>query len=701
MVRNELLSEVHLPVYAHLHVYAHLPVHVDLPVYEVTATGIEENQAKKLAVALEIPVEKLILRDGMAAFIDPDKYLAVPSMPIADPEIVAARRQATTNHFPDIPIEVRAIDYAALGRLSHLGPEEAIGLTTTALKSASLTPEHATPVVGHTVFKTVSNAGSNGAPASTTTNLDTHVSYRFTLDGHLLVGPGAQIQVSYAADGNVTRLIHSTRTLKQGSSVKIISANAVHDRYARFLPDDAEIKLRLVYWAPPLRPGLYASSHRRPSVIIPWYAVTITRRIGVDPRTKAIQTATSRVHLVPATDDVRFVPSVSLTAAAPQRSLVEAHASATGGTPPYTYLWAGSNPDASSSMGDSVSYVPLVRDFRNVLAAQSFERVDSVSVTVIDANGVSAQAGHSLQVTAQPAPDSHNSVTYGCKSPNDPGPSPKDGSYAPERIAWQQAMGAAGQGGGSQRFCWLADSSWPGDYIEPVPPGSLEAHPWINGDADHSNWGINTANIVLYNGDGSPTGFAEMYPGATLADYNSGGGGALSTPGSSATVQIGSQSYAVNYNGSWGAPHPKDNLQWLVMYACQILEDDSSNPSPWLRWGQAFNGLHSLLGFETNASDNGVGFMTDFPANILGPVFGLFPPLTIVQGWLSAAISNQMGTPAAMGPIHNVDGKKTTSGIWDYTDYYWGKGPVGPNLPQSLINGWWYIQGTDALQEFP
>ncbi|MGA2592311.1 MAG: DUF6345 domain-containing protein [Bryobacteraceae bacterium] len=680
-----------------------------LPVYEVTRTGIEEKQARKLAEALKIPVERMFLRDGMALFIDPANYLAIPTVPIADPEIAAAHRQATKNHYPEIPIEVRAIDYAALGRLSPLGSEEALKSTSVALESAGLTPDHATPVVGHTVFKTVSTTSGRGAPASTRTNLDTHVSFRFTLDGHLLVGPGAQVQVSYGPEGSVTRLLHSTRTLKKGPSVKIIPADVVRGRFARFLPDDAEVKLRLVYWAPPLRPGVYSSSRWSPSLIIPWYAVTITRH-SVDSRTNAAQTRTSRVHLVPATDDFRFVPSVTLTAAATQRSRVEAHATATGGTPPYTYLWAGSNPEASSSTGDSVGYVPLVRDFRSVLPAQSFERTDNVSVTVIDANGVSVQAGESVQVTAQPAPRSHSSVTYGCESPNDPGPSPTDGSYAPERIAWLQAMGAAGQGGGSQRFCWLADTSWPGDYIEPVPPGSLEADPWINGDADHSNWGINTTNIMLYNGDGSAGGFAEMYPGATLANYNSSGGATLSTPGSSATVQIGSQSYAVNYNGSWGAPNPNDNLQWLAMYACQILEDDSNNPSPWLRWGPAFNGLHSLLGFETTASDAGVGFMTDFPANILGfiaiTVFGATiylpqPPQTIVQGWLNAAITNQMGTPAAMGPICNVDFFGLTFGVFDYPDYYWGKGTVCSNISQSQINGWWYIQGTDALQEFP
>ncbi len=195
-----------------------------------------------------------------------------------------------------------------------------------------------------------------------------------------------------------------------------------------------------------------------------------------------------------------------------------------------------------------------------------------------------------------------------------------------------------------------------------------------------------------------------MYPGATVADYNSAGGGDMWAPGSGATVGIGSQSYDVNYSGAWGSPYPNDNLQWLVMYACEILKDDASNPSPWLRWGPAFNGLHSLLGFETNASDAGVGFMTDFPQNILGRTFlgiQFSPPQTIVQGWINAAIANQMGTPAAMGPIENVVIDGITFGIWNYSDFYWGKGSVGPTIPQAQINGWWYIQGTDAVQEFP
>ena len=57
---------------------------------------------------------------------------------------VATLRAATTNHHPEIPIVVRAIDHAALQRLKALDPDEAFKLTSAALDSAGLTPEHAT-----------------------------------------------------------------------------------------------------------------------------------------------------------------------------------------------------------------------------------------------------------------------------------------------------------------------------------------------------------------------------------------------------------------------------------------------------------------------------------------------------------------------------------------------------------------------------
>jgi hypothetical protein len=139
------------------------------------------------------------------------------------------------------------------------------------------------------------------------------------------------------------------------------------------------------------------------------------------------------------------------------------------------------------------------------------------------------------------------------------------------------------------------------------------------------------------------------------------------------------------------------------MYACNLLENDASAPSPWLRWGPAFNGLHSLLAFHTEAADSH-SFVTDFALGFLGFAslgFVFLAPLTIVQAWLNAANATDIGTPAAMGPIVNVEFMGSTIGISDYGDYYWGKGAVGPTITQEMVNGWWYIKGTDAVQTFP
>ena len=654
-----------------------------LPVYRVVTTGIQESQAHQLAEALRIPVKRLRWLDGEASFVDRDKYLAVPSVRIEDPDIVARFTNATTNHHPDIPIAVTGIDYAALERHTPFADDLALKAAAAALESAGLTPASARPMVGHTEFITVAIDADGAERAQRRALLDTRVGYRFVVDGYPLVGPGAQIQISFAADGEVTRLIHATRLLEPGPSVAIIGADEIRRRVSCSLADDVTVDVRLVYLAPGLRNALSGASYWRPSDIIPWYAVSVTRMATHPDRGE--HPLKSRTRLIPATDDTRFVPSVTVAASAGEGSRVTARATASGGTPPYSFLWGGSNPNTSTERGPAVSYEPLTRDLREMLPAQSLRRTERVSVTVVDANGVSAEAGASLRVTARPAPDTHNSVTYGCESPNDPG------AWTGDRVAWQSAMST--YGGGSERFCWLADSSWPGDYIEPAKPGTVGAHPWITGDADYKNWGINTANMVFYIGDSNPYAFAEMYPGATPAQYNTSAGGTVQAPNSSVTVQIGSQNYDVPYAGAWGQPYPDDRLQWLPMYACNLLENDATASSPWLNWGPAFNGLHSVLAFDTEAGDSNP-FVTAFVQGFLGVeiLFIAFEPMTIVQSWLSASDAADIGTAAAMGPMTNVD-VGVTLGVCNYGDYYWGRGPVGPTIPRSMIQGWWYIQG--------
>src|SRR5271166_5242144 len=278
-----------------------------LPVYRVATTGIQESEAQQLAEALRIPANGLRWLDGEASFVDRDKYLAVPSVPIEDPDIVARFTDATTNHHPEIPIAVTGIDYAALDRHVPFADDLALRSAAAALESAGLTPASARPMVGHTVFTTVAIGADGAEQEQRRTLLDTHVSYRFTIDGYPLVGPGAQIQISFGAEGNVTRLIHATRVLEPGPSVAIIDADAIRHRISCSVTDDVAVDVRLVYLAPSLRNALNGASYWRPSEIIPWYAVTVTRMV-THPDRGTEHPRTSRVRLIPATDDTRFVP---------------------------------------------------------------------------------------------------------------------------------------------------------------------------------------------------------------------------------------------------------------------------------------------------------------------------------------------------------------------------------------------------------
>ena len=106
-----------------------------LPVYRVVTTGLEEPKARQLAEALTTPGSELLWRDGEASVAGRDKYLAVPSVVIKDPELVARFTKATTNHHPEVPIAVSGIDYPALDRhvpfadgaaLRSAGPHELI-----------------------------------------------------------------------------------------------------------------------------------------------------------------------------------------------------------------------------------------------------------------------------------------------------------------------------------------------------------------------------------------------------------------------------------------------------------------------------------------------------------------------------------------------------------------------------------------------
>jgi len=137
---------------------------------------------------------------------------------------------------------------------------------------------------------------------------------------------------------------------------------------------------------------------------------------------------------------------------------------------------------------------------------------------------------------------------------------------------------------------------------------------------------------------------------------------------------------ALTYNEArWG----NTNMEWLVTAACGPLQDTSSGLSWDARWGQAFQGLHLLLGYATVSFDN----------TIEGSHFADYllrdNPLPVRDAWINAAMDAQPSgvTWAEMG----VWGPNWT--LPNYDEFFWGMGSVGPDTRGANIWGFWRITG--------
>jgi len=730
-----------------------------LPVYQVTQAGATFAQATSLANALDLPMSGLLWTNGLVSFLDPTNYLFIPTIPVTDAMVISNLLARTKNPDPAKPISFRAIDFASLSNFSLLDTNVALATAAQALGTSGLGPQFGTPVIAHTLL-TAFCTNADQTVSSARQYLDTQVDYQFTEPGgHPIVGPGAQAQFNYGANGKLSSLYYATRQMTTGPLISIISATEATNRIARLLPANAQIDLELVYYSPAFAPTLPCpgcAAAWNPTNIIPWYlfsgAVTVTNPAGGLSRTE-----TTALQMIPATDDTNFVPQLSLSALAAGGTQVVAQAVASGGRPPYIYLWTGSNPTVATNTGPTLTYAPRIRVappplrvsyshatasirwpypstgfvlestpdlgtlhwtevsntvetntgvnvvslsasnhgfFRLRLANESLPVSETVGVTVMDANGVLVRANQVLAVLARPLPPNRGDppVTYGTEDPYNAG------GWDHDDAVWRAAMSQFS--GGSEAFCWQQYNSWPGDFANGLPLGTLQSTspnglPGPNLPIDGDFAGVNSANIVLYLGHGNSDLITFTWPNFAPLDGSPAYCLSLNTPADTMWM-----TYADNANNwslvpqdilGWGNMGPNDYLNWLCLEACYVLQDpDADGVGAWSRWHGAFNGLHMMLGYDTE-SWYGLGIPGIFATRMCARgILGLFPQ-TIVQAWFGAASSVLFVTghwnlsAAAMGPVG-------PGGVTDQLDYFPGIGSMGPSIPQDQFWGYWHLK---------
>ena len=679
-----------------------------LPVYLVTQTGAQPTQSAALATFFGIPTNMVALTNGQVSFIDPSNYLSIPVQPVTNAVVMSNLLAQTVNKYPSIPINFQQLDFGALSNLTAFPSNAAVNLSSTALANAGLTPQWGTPAVSHDIL-VAEYTNENNTVFYASNALDTEVDYQFAdPTGHPIIGPGAQVQFNYGAGGNATRLLYATRQLTAGPMVAIISSTVASNRAAALYPNlNAQINVQLVYYAPPL-------SLPTVSAIIPWYLCSGTGMV-IDPLSGAASPVNLTPTMIPATDNPNYVPTVSLNAnLTGGGTQVSATASTSGGMPPYTYTWAGSAPGTATNTGPQIAYTPEIRldspkmdaipqapsavllswfdpaqfftlqsnsnltgngwttvtnpvndssgqisvtlnaapgnnrFFRLAQSSPVLPQAETLSLAISDANGVLVRTQQNFSATlATVMPINNvfitNAYGWGLESPWDPGIGTQD------RLDWTAGVNIPLFG--IQRLYYF-------DYAA----DSLDfqyCYDNTEGDYDSS---VGTADILLYIGHGNPNGFSFTNPWhQNFLFYN-------------------------YLNNAWGNHYgicddatPLAAQEWMCLLSCEVL---SNQPNPYVtqRWLPSFDGLHLLLGFDTDASA-GTGFPKVFAKNMGG---GGGPAVSIYQAWFNAAKSCQTGFAAALGPLG-------PNGVSDFGDYWWGEGKVGPTILPAQFTGWYYV----------
>jgi len=458
----------------------------------------------------------------------------------------------------------------------------------------------------------------------------TNVSFGFaTPDGTPLEGPGAKGEFAFDSTGRASLVWLATRAFARGPDVPIISHDEALAQCAVGAPPGASFTADLVHFAPPLFLDV--------STIVPHYRCT-----GSAP-TDAGATAQLKVRYIPATlpGGPSGPPSVVVSAIA-NGAVLNAQADVIGGTPPYTFAWGSVNtPIPATTNSSTISYDVTSRD------PATF--TETVNATVTDADGLTSSASDSVAVSnvgAQPLPSPDPSArTIGIEYQ-----AVTAGLWGPGLSSWELVKGASSAVPSvSVKFVEAELMSWETDFRTDLSP------------TGHDSYFTDNVDLTYYNAHGFIGGFTfsslHDFPYIEAALY----------------LRLGDR-----------------DLEWLALDTCLVLNNDDGQVVP--RVQSIFQGLHSVLGFDTTAEDTSElgGVFADYLfGTTLNPYsHSLGAHLTLVQAWALATIitNHEDHSWAAMGPYG-------ANGISDVNDRFWGFGPVGPDIRGSNIKGYWRLSG--------
>jgi hypothetical protein len=526
-------------------------------------------------------------------------------------------------------IQPQAIDYGALQKVTPVPDAEALERGSRLVDLAALSDDlKAEPTVSHTEL-TLTDAENRKPEVHP---LDTVVSYRLSLGGLPVTGQGAKLRITVAPDGAVSQLSQALRKVERTGDVTVIGAKeALQTCAALYSPDVKQDTPTLGYQFPELT-AVDASGKGTVGTIYPQYTCNPVAENG------------SQAHrLVPAVPDA--APTGKLEAGRDGNS-VKASVSVSGGTAPYTYTWSSSSTALPSDgrNGESIGYQRAPRGREDT--------AEKVTVEVTDANGLAATASVDLDAdgTASaetvPGGGGFGALAIG----------PDDVGIEQTIDEWQCAqdsgngfrnvMNAHGVG---TAFDWRGASAWERDFKDPSLGGIDSSY-------------VDNVDATWYTGHGWSGGF-------TFKGNNS-------------------DTSIVPSDARWG----NGDLEWLQLESCQVLADTNGTHDYFGRWRQAFNGLHILNGFHTNAYCVGGGTGATFADYLFAKKFlwwTLRPAYRVQSAWASMAIDREPN-----GVVYRSMGLIRPDGVTNIGDHFWGQGPTGPDIFLTPGTRQWSITGT-------